>query len=54
MNLELMALESKDGVYVINLDNKEVKQHTAFHYLLTEIQLYTSILLELNIFLKKY
>ena len=33
---------------------KIVKEHIAFHYLLTEIHLYTLILLELNIFLKKY
>ena len=44
----------KDGSSVINLDDKKVKEHTGFHYLLTEIQLYTLILLELNILLKKY
>ena len=33
---------------------KIVKEHIGFHYLLTEIQLYTSIPLELNIFHKKY
>ena len=33
---------------------KIVKEHNEFHYLLPEIQLYTSILLELNTFLKKY
>ena len=32
----------------------KVKKDIWFHYLLTEIQLYTFILLELNIFLKKY
>ena len=31
----------------------QVKQHIVFHYLLTEIQLCSLILLELNIFLKK-
>ena len=44
-----------DGVNAINRDEKKkVKEHIGFHYLLTEIQLYTLILLELNIFLKKY
>ena len=47
-----------DEAYVINLDDKKVKEHITFHYLLTELQLYTGIiffiLLELNIFLKKY
>ena len=38
----------------INLDDEKVKEHIGFHYLLTEIQLYTLILLELNILLKKY
>lgn len=33
---------------------KKVKEHTEFHYLLTEIQIHTLILLELNVFLKKY
>ena len=33
---------------------KIVKEHIGFHYLLTEIPRYTLILLELNIFLKKY
>ena len=44
----------KDGVYVISLDNKKGKKHIGFYYWLTEIQLYSLILLELNIFLKKY
>ena len=44
----------KDGAYVINLNDKKVKKHIGPHYLMTEIQLYTLILLELNIFLKKY
>ena len=40
MNLNLMALFSrnnlpgiKDGVYVIYLDDKKVKEHIGFHYL---------------------
>ena len=33
---------------------KIVKEYIGFHYLLTKIQLYTLILLELNIFHKKY
>ena len=42
----------KERAYVINLnDKKKVKEHIGFHYLLIEIQLYTLILLELNIFL---
>ena len=36
----------KEGVYIINH-----QEHIGFHYLLTEIHLYTLILLELNIFL---
>ena len=44
----------KDGVYVISLDNEKGKKHIGFYYWLTEIQLYSLILLELNIFLKKY
>ena len=43
----------KDGTYVINLNDKQTNEHFVFHYLLTEIQLCTLILLELNIFLKK-
>ena len=27
----------KDGAYVINLDDKKVKEHIRFHYLLTGI-----------------
>ena len=41
----------KHGAYVINLDDKKVKGHIGFHYLLIEIQLCTLILLELNILL---
>ena len=33
---------------------KKAKEHIGFHYLLTEIQLYTLILLGLNKFFKKY
>ena len=44
----------KDGAYVRTFDDKKVKQHIRFHYLLTEIQLSTLILLKLSIFLKKY
>ena len=41
----------KHIVYVKNLDEKIVKEHIGFHYLLTKMLLYTLILLELNIFL---
>ena len=44
----------KNGAYVINLNDKIVKEPVGFHYLLTEIQPCTLILLELNMFLKKY
>ena len=44
----------KDGTYVINLIDKKIKEDIGFHYLSTEIQLYTLIFLGLNIFLKKY
>ena len=44
----------RDKAYVINLDDKKVKEHIGFHYFLTEIHQYTLILLEFNIFLKKY
>ena len=33
---------------------EKVNEYTEFHYLLTEIQLRTLVLLELNIFPKKY
>ena len=39
----------KDRAYAINLDDKKVKEHIAFHNLLTELQLYFVILSELNI-----
>ena len=41
-------LRVKDGAYVVNLDDKNSKGN-----LLIEIQLYTLILLELNIFRQK-
>ena len=44
----------KDGAYVKNPDNKKVKEHIGFRYLLTEINLHTLILLELNMFFNKY
>ena len=44
----------KNGAYVINHDEKKVKEHIGFHCLLTEIQLFTVILLEMKIFLKKH
>ena len=60
-NLDLMAFLSinelpkvNNGAYVINFDDKKVKEQIGFQYLLSEIQLHTLILLELNIFLKKY
>ena len=39
---------------MINLDDKQVKKHIGFHYLLTQIELCTLILLELSMFLKMY
>ena len=44
----------KDGAYVTNLDDRKAKHHIGFHYLFTEIHLYTLTLLSLNILLKKY
>ena len=44
----------KDGVYVINLDDKKVKDHIEVHYLLTETHVHTLNILGLNIFLKMY
>ena len=32
----------KDGAYVINLDDKKVKKHIGFHYLLIKIRLYVA------------
>ena len=62
MSLSLMVFLSrenlpriKDGVYVINLDDKQSKGiHWVSLYLLTKIRLCTLILLELNILLKKH
>ena len=45
---------TNDGAYLINFDDKKVKEQIGFPYLLTEIQLYILILLEWNIFLKMY
>ena len=44
----------KDGAYVINSMIKIVKERIGFHYSLIEMQLHTLILLEFNIFHKKY
>ena len=44
----------KDREYVINLHDKKIKKHIAFHYILTETQLCTLICLGLNIFFEKY
>ena len=43
----------KDEAYMINLDGKKSKESIELNYLLTEIQLYTLILLEMNMFLQK-
>ena len=34
----------KDAAYVMKCDNKKVKEHIRFHYLLTKMQMYTLIL----------
>ena len=39
---------------MINPNDKKVKEQIGFYYLLTEIQLYTLILLESDIFHKKH
>ena len=39
----------KVGVYIINLVDKKAKENIGFHCFLTEVRLYTLILLELNI-----
>ena len=44
----------KYGAYVKNPDDKKVKEHIGFLYLLTETQLCTFILLGFHIFHKKY
>ena len=49
---EIIYPRIKDEEYVTNIDDKKVKEHIGFHYLLSKIQLYTLILLEFNIFLK--
>ena len=49
---EILYPKIKDEEYVTNIDDKKVKEHIGFHYLLSKIQLYTLILLEFNIFLK--
>ena len=36
-------LEIKDGVYVLNLNDKKSMEHIRFHYLLTKMQLCTLI-----------
>ena len=62
MSLDLMVFFSRNnlpkikvGANVIKFDDKKkVNKHIGFHYLLMEIQLYTLILLESNMFLKKY
>ena len=51
--MEFFQETIKDEAYVINLDDKIVKEHNGSHHLLTEIQLYTLILLKLNILHKK-
>ena len=43
-----------DRAYVINLDDKKVKEHSGFLNLLRETQLCILILLGLHIFHKKY
>ena len=49
---ETIYLEQKNGVYFINLDDKKVKEHIGFHYLLTKIQMCT--FLKLSIFEIEY
>ena len=44
----------KNAAFVINFDDNKVKELIGFQYLLIKIQLCTLILLELNIFYKKY
>ena len=43
----------KDGAYVINLDEYADVGHTGLLYFVTEMKLFLSIVLMLNIFLKK-
>ena len=61
MNLDLTVLfqktiylEQKRGRISKISMTKIVKEHNGLHYLSTKIQLYTFILLELNIFHKKF
>ena len=44
----------RDRAYVINLRDEKVKEYIGFLYLLTEIQVYNLMFLELDTFLKKY
>ena len=43
----------KDGVYVINLDEYADLVQIALLYFVTEVKLFTSIVLVLNVFLKR-
>ena len=43
----------KDGVYVINLDEYSDLVQIALLYFVTEVKLFTSIVLVLNVFLKR-
>ena len=50
MNLDLMVFFQKnyfpwikDGVNVINVNDKKVREHTEFHYIFMEMQLHTLI-----------
>ena len=43
----------KDGAYIINLDDMQMLAHIGMLYFVTGIKLYISIVLVLNIFLKK-
>ena len=61
MNLDLMAFfprnnlaRIKDGLYVTNFDDKKVQEHIGFDYLLIEMQPQALILLEMNIFNRKF
>ena len=44
----------RDRAYVINLRDEKIKEYIGFLYLLTEIQVYNLMFLELDTFLKKY
>ena len=43
----------KDGAYIINLDDMQMLAHIGMLYFVTGIKMYISIVLVLNIFLKK-